>query len=457
MGMLDFFTGGKSGDATDAMRKAEEAFANVQAPTAAQLTLPELQKYVEAGIITPAQAQSYLQQSNAYNQETVPQSGTQAQIEALNQLSGIANAGAAGTPQEQAQMANAMSQMNTAIGGQEGAIEQGMQARGVPAALVQAALKEQSVGQQGQQAYLNAVNSQGQMYGNALNALSQKGAVGSGLQGQQNTQANTVAGAQNAMQQFNAQNQQQNAQFNAGNTQAANMANAANKQQVSNNNVGNANARTQYNAQVPQTVFGDQMQKASGQAGAYQNIANLAQNQGQQNAGLWGGLINTATSFIPKPGMAGAAGAAGGAAPTGYNPNVAPNQYASLGYAHGGVIRPAPKPPTPIITVGSPRGAHGGYVEGHDHALCMASGGYCMEGGGMVPGDPPSIAGDSLANDQIPIQASPGEAVIPRSSVAQNPEAVNSLLGNQDAGPQIDFQDVATLLKAMRSIRLGVA
>ncbi len=430
MSMLDFFTGGKSGAAEEAMRKAQEAFANVNTPTAADLTLPELQQYVQAGVITPAQAEAYLQQSNAYNNEAIPQTGTQAQIEALNQLSQVANAGAEGTPQEQAQMANAMAQMNTAIGGQEGAIQQGMQARGVPAALVQAALQQQAVGQEGQNAYLAAVNAQGQMYGNALNALSQKGQVGQGLQGQQNTQDNTVAQAQNAMQQFNAQNQQQNSQFNAGNTQAANMANAGNKQQVANNNVGNANARTQYNAQVPQTVFQDAMQKASGQAGAYQNIANLAQNQGQQNAGLWGGIINAGTSFIPG---AGAAKAASGMsqAPGGYNPNVAPNQYASLGYAHGGVVD-------------------------HDHALCMASGGYCMEGGGMVPGEA-SVGGDSLANDQIPIHASPGEAVIPRSSVAENPEAVNALLGDQNPGPQLDFQDVATLLKAMRSIRMGVA
>lgn len=410
MSLLDFFTGGKDNAAEDAMRKAQEAFANVQTPTAAQLTLPELQQYIEAGVVTPAQAESYLQKQNAYNNEVVPQTGTQAQIEALNQLSKVADAGAQGTPEEQAQMANAMAQMNTAIGGQEGAIEQGMQARGVPAALVQAALKEQQVGQQGQNAYLAAVNAQGQMYQNALNALSQKGSVGQALQGQQNTQANTVAQAQNAMQQFNAQNQQQNSQFNAANTQAANMANAANKQQVANNNTGLSNARTQYNAQVPQTVFQDQLQKASGQAGAFQNLGNLEQQQGQQNAGIWGGLINTATSFIPKP-----------------TANV------------------------PQTTTA----AHGGIVD-HDHALCMASGGYCMEGGGMVPGQA-SIGGDSLANDQIPIHASPGEAVIPRSSVAQNPEAVDALLGNQNPGPQIDFQDVATLLKAMRSIRLGVA
>ena len=42
MGILDLLTGGSSSDAMEAMRKAQEMFANVKAPSAADLTLPEL-------------------------------------------------------------------------------------------------------------------------------------------------------------------------------------------------------------------------------------------------------------------------------------------------------------------------------------------------------------------------------------------------------------------------------
>ncbi len=411
MSLLDTFTGGKSSDAADALNRAEGYFGGIQTPTIQQLTLPELQKYVEAGIMTPAEAQSYLQQSNAFANENVGQTGTGAQVQALNQLSGIANAGAGGTPQEQAQMEQALQTMRTADQGSLGAIEQGMAARGTPRALIQAAMASQVQGQNAQTAHNDAVNAQSAMYQNALNALAQKGNVGANLQGQQNTQANTVAQAANAMQQFNAQNQQQGAQFNAANQQAANMANAANRQQISNNNVGNSNARTQYNAQVPETVFNNQIQKAQGQAGAATNIGNLYQNQGQQNAGITAGLINLGTSFIPKP----TAGI-----PTGQNT--------------------------------TPQYAHGGYVD-HDHSICMAHGGYCMAEGGQVPGDS-DFPGDTEANDTVPAMLSPGEAVIPRSSVQEHPEAVDSLL---DGGDQDDVQDVATLLKAMRMIRMGVA
>lgn len=428
MSLLDTFTGGKSGEAGDALKRAEGYYGNIQTPTIGQLTLPELQKYVEAGIITPAQAQSYLQQNNAYADQNIDQSGTAGQIEALNKLSAVTDAGEMGTPAEQAAMENSISQMNTAVGGQRGAIEQEMAARGTPMALIQAALSNQSLGQDAQQAHLDAVNAQGQAYQAALNAMSQAGSLGGQLQGQQNTQANTVAGAANAMQQFNAQNQQQNSQFNAGNTQEANMANAANRQQIANNNTGLSNSRTMYNANLPQQNFNNQMQKAAGQAGAATAYGNMQQAQGGQNAGIISGLINTATSFIPKPGGAAAGGGGGmSQAPSGYSPNVAPNQYAQLGYAQGGII-------------------------GCGHSMCH--GGVCMADGGEVPGES-NFPGDSPMNDTVHAQLSPGEAVIPRSSVEQNPDTVMSLLGDQGGGQNSDVQDVATILKALRAIRMG--
>lgn len=428
MALLDFVTGGKSGGAEDALRRAEAYFSGVRTPTKEELTLPELEQYVQAGILTPAQAQAYLQESNAYANQVIPQTGTQAQIEALNRLSEVAGAGPEGTPLQQAQMANTLSQMNTAIGGQRGAIEQAMAAKGTPQALIQAALANQTVGQEGQQAYLNAVNAQGQAYQNALNAMSQGGALGGQLQGQQNAQANQVAGAQNAMQQFNAANQQQNSQFNAANQTAANLTNLQNKQNVGNQNVGLANTRTAYNANLPQQIFQNQMAKAQGQAGAATNIGNLYEREGQQNAGLMGGLLNTAATVLGGT-YGGPAGAV--AANQIFQPRNPTEERFNRGYAKGGIVD-------------------------HDHGYCMAHGGICLAEGGQVPGRAP-MPGNTEMNDIVHANLSPGEAVIPRSSVAQNPEIVMSLLGQREPEPQIDFRDVASLLKAMRSIRMGVS
>lgn len=409
MGLLSSITGGKSNSAIDALKRAEAYFGQVKLPEKAELLLPELQKYVEAGVMTPAEAEAILQERNAYADMNVDQTGTGAQIAALNRLSQVADAGAEGTPMQQAQMANTLSRMNTSVGGQRGAIEQAMAAKGTPTALIQAALANQTVGQEAQQAHLDAVNSQAAAYQAALDAMAKQGSLGGQLQGQQNQQANTVAQAQNAMQQFNAANQNQMGMFNAANQQQANAMNAQNKQNVSNANTGTANYRTEYNAKIPQQVFANQMEKAKGQAGAATNIGNLYQQQGQQNAGLFAGLASGAASFIPKGG--------GGGAPAGYNPNMTPDMLP--GYAHGGVVQ------DPM---------------------------YCADGA-IIPGDA-NFPGDTEMNDTVPINASPGEAIIPRTAVAENPEVVASLL-NEDQ--QIDVQDVAVLLKALRAIRMGVA
>lgn len=428
MSLLDLFTGGKDSDATDALNRAEIALSSIQTPTAEALTLPQLQQYVQAGIMTPAEAQAYLQNSNAYNTENIDQTGTAAMQQALGQLSGIADAGPMGTPVEQAQIAQTQQQLNNTVQGQRGAIEQQMEAKGTPAAMIQAALMNQNVGQDAQQAYQNSLNQQAAAYQAAVQALSEKANVGGALQGQQNTQANTVANAQNAMQQFNAANQQQNSQFNAANKQAANAYNAQNAQNVSNQNVSTGNARTAYNAQVPETVFNNQLQKAQGQAGVNEQQANNLMQQGQQNAGIISGLIGAGTSL-------------GGNYMLGQG----------LQARAPGAITQAPQSEFPMM-------ARGGMVSSHEG--CYHDGGICMESGGMVPGKAP-IPGDSLKNDKIHIMASPGEAVIPRTSVAQHmPEVLGLIAGARRPMPTPGStpahpHDVASVLEALKQIRMG--
>lgn len=424
MSLLDILTGGKSGEASDLERQAMRAFQGLQAPSAQALSLPELQQYVQAGVITPAQAQAYLQQNNALAESNISQTGTQAQTEALNRLSEVANAGAEGTPVQRAQVAQLMQEMNRNLAGQRGAINQDFQARGIPTSLLQAALAQQTAGQDAQAANQAGLQAQSQAYQTALNAMAQGGQLGGQLQGQQNQQANTVAQAQNAMQQFNAANQQNAAEANAARQQAANTGNTALQNQVSQQNTGLANQRTQYNTQVPQQVYQNQLQRAQGMAGTAQQAAQTAMQQGQQQAGLFGGLLGAGATL--------AGGAMGG--PIGA---AAANQYAGQGYQYG--------PPAGTNVMQYRPYAHGGVVEGYNQ------GGLCMDAGGMVPGQAEN-SGDSINNDTVHIMASPGEAVIPRSTVQSQPQEVLSLLAGENS-PDPSPQDIATLLKAMKIMR----
>ena len=258
--------------------------------------------------------------------------------------------------------------------------------------------------------------------------MSQGGAAGNALQGQQNTQANTVAQATNAMQQFNAQNQQAASAANQSAQQQANAYNAQNAQNVSNANTATNQYQTEYNAQVPETVFENQLQKATGQSGIAENQANQATQAGQQQAGLIGGLLGSGAEIAGDYMTGGALEAA-----------LAANKIAQPQSSGGGNSN--------IVTT-----AHGGIIP--DHSGCYHEGGICMEEGGMVPGRP-KVPGDSLKNDTVTAHVSPGEAVIPRTSVSQHLPEVLALMsgGAKPPPPGHHPQDVATLLAAMRHLR----
>ncbi len=451
-GISDWLTGGRDQQAEQALNNAMAEYGNIKAPTQQELSLPELQMYVNAGLMTPAQAQAYLQQSNAFSNENIDQSGTAAMQQALGQLSSIADAGPMGTPTQQAQSAQTIQGMNNAVQGQRGAIEQAMQAKGTPAALVQAALQNQYAGQDAQQAYHNSLDQQSAAYQQALQALSAKGQLGGQLQGQQNTQANTVAQAQNAMQQFNAANQQNSAEANAARQQQAGAYNTQNAQSIGNANIQNKNARTQYNTQQRQTAFDDAMQRAAGIAGVANSQASNYQLMGQQAAGVAGGLMNF---MAPQPftgqsagstmagGGAGGGGGAGAAAP-------AANFAGSAMGGGGGAAAGGLGAEDSMIMF-----AAGGGMVPSKHEYCYHDGGICMEGGGKVPGRA-EMQGDSLQNDTVHARLSPGEAVIPRSVVAQHPAEVGHLLQQRNGtGAPAHPHDVASVLEALKQIRMG--
>ena len=399
MGLLDFVTGGKSGAATEAMRKAQEMFANVKEPTAQELTLPELQKYVQQGLLTPAQAQAVLNKQNAYDTTVVPGEGRNAQIAALNQLQDIAGAkGMDATAQAQTQQT--LNALNTNMQGQRGAILDSFAQRGVPLSLASEAMQNQVLGQDAQAANANALQANADAQMRALQALQGSANVGANVQGQDWNQANTKAAAQNAINQWNSQVANVANENNAARQQQANAYNTGVKQDISNQNVGAGNYRTQYNAQIPQQQFSNTMQKAGGQANAYQGMANLSSQQGNQMMGLIGTGAGIAGSMFGGP--------VGGIA------------------AKGAV------------------NSLSGFNDPNNRNDAMAQNPYSK--GGIVPGKP-RVEGDSPANDTVPARLSPGELVVPRSIVK---EFVGHLPKKHGAAHP---DDVKSVLKALSELR----
>ena len=389
MSLLDAMTGGKSSESSGDIEKALLDIQGVGVPTVQSMQY-QLQKLVQAGVLTPEMAQTYLQSPNALASENVDQTGTKAQEEEISQLLGAADQGGL-NPNEQAQMQSIIQGLNTQEKGANDAVVQNQAARGALTGGETMAAQLQN----NQAADVNAnqlgLGTASNAYTQMLNELTSAGAAGSALQGQENTQANTVASATNAINQFNAAQQQATENENVGAKNTAQQFNLENEQGISNQNTENANAYSAYQAQLPQEVEQDQMQKAAAEAGVSENAATNATTQGGQEAGLIGGLV-------------GAAGDVGAA------------------YA------------TPV------KAAYGGEIES-------------FLNGGIVDGKA-KVHGNSPKNDTVPAVLSPGEVVLPRT-ISQNPQPdkVMSFLNRIRGSKMPHPDDTAHVLKALGRLR----
>lgn len=402
LSILDVLTGGKSNSAESALKRAEAAFAGIKLPTASELTLPELQKYVQAGILTPAEAKAVLQQGNAYNDIHLDPGSTESEVDAINKLKEVGAKGGM-TDTMKAQLTEALDKVATSTRGTNASILDQMAQKGIPTSLMANAAMMNENANASRDANLTATQSAGQAEQNAINAMMNEGNLASSLHGQQYNEAANKAAAENAMKQWNAGATNATSEANAGRTQQANLYNTQNIQDVSNQNIGNTNKRSAYNVTVPQQVFGNAMAKASGQAGVNQAQANQYTQSGNQILGLIGaGVGAAANAFAPGAGTAATA-----------------------------------KPGMPSELANDP---------------------YFYSHGAVVPGKAP-VPGDSSKNDIVPARLSPGELVVPRS-IASNPDAVKRFVQNlahQKEKSPVHPSDVHAVLEALTQRRASNA
>lgn len=114
----------------------------------------------------------------------------------------------------------------------------------------------------------------------ALDAIAQAGALGGQIRGQEFGEEAQKASAMDAIARFNAQNRQDVSSSNVAARNAAALREAEMRQQLENLRATNANAQQQYNKQLLQTRFQNEMDKAKGVSNAYTGQAD----QHQKNA-----------------------------------------------------------------------------------------------------------------------------------------------------------------------------
>lgn len=430
-GITDFLTGGANSQAEDALNKALAAYSGVNTPGIQDLTLPELQQYVQAGILTPEQAQAVLQQSNAYNDINVDPTARKASIDALTKLQDIGDSGGMDDT-ERAKLAQIQSQENQTLGSQRSSILDQMDQRGIPSSLMGVAEQLGAAGQDAEQAHQDALSANADASTRALQALEASGNLGNQISGQQFSEQAQKAAAQNAIDQWNAANATTVNLNNAQLRTNANAANLSNEQNIANTNTQNTNARTSYNANLPQQIFADQMAKAAGEAGVQEARANQYTGVAQQNAGTAGAIINLAA---PQPFTGQSAGSTMAGSPGG-------------GGGGGGAMPAAGGAGASMAGGGS---AGGGAASGAAaDAVMLAS------HGGVVPGHP-MVHGDSPKNDTQPALLSPGEMVIPASKTHDPQTALSFIkhLHRQTAQGAAHPEDIKSVLHALGSMRQG--
>ncbi len=275
-----------------AERQGLQGFSNLTPPSPEELKV-QLQQMVYRGDITPEMAQTVMQDPSKMNEIMTDPSAKSAQLQALQQLQGISTQGGM-TATDKAQLGDIQSQQAQAERGTRGAIQQNAAERGISGSgldLASEMANQQGSATRGNQAGLD-VAAQAQQ--RALQAIQASGQLGGQIEGQNFGEAASKATAADAINKFNTQNRQSVQMANVAATNAANARNVETKQNVSDQNTGIANTQAMTNAQAHQTAYQDALSKASGVAGAENNIAAGQRTAAGQKLGFEGGLIGTA-------------------------------------------------------------------------------------------------------------------------------------------------------------------
>ena len=386
---------------------------------------------MQAGILTPQEAQAYLEGQSAFATTTADNTGMNTELSTIGQLQDIVNKGG-NDAEEQANIQQILDTLGTTESGNNAAILRDAAARGVSNAGTTLAARLASNQNDATNANTNALSVAANAEARNLAALSSEGTLGGQVQGQEYTQTANAANAADAIAKFNAQQKEQVNQLNTTEANAAKAANLATAQDVANKNTVTAQTQQESIPAAQQQAYQDALQKASAGMTGAEALANQQTQTGQQNAGILGGLIGTAGTVTAA--------------------ELAGNPYTALATALA-------TPNTNVNTTtdsGTPKAATGGRIMPGGVQPPMN-----MKSGGPVPGTP-MVPGDSPRNDTQLAKLSPGEIVLPRSVTqpAPDPNKVMQFLRSlprPQAKPSIHPKAVLDTLRGLSLHHQGAA
>lgn len=295
-GITDLLTGGNSSRAAGASQAAVDALAALQTPDIAQMQL-ELEGLVQQGVISPQQAQAFMQEKTGLSEIATDPRLRNAQMDALASLQETVDAGGMDA-QARSRINEVMAETAAQERGSREAIMANARARGIGGSgmeLAQQLMNQQaSAGRASQQGFDVAAEAERRK----SEALQQLASLGGNIRGQDFDEQARVAQAQDAINQFNTQNRQQVANKNVDINNAAQERNLAEKQRIADANAATRNQQQAANKQLIQQDFENRYKRAGGQSQALSNqAANYAQ-AGQRTQQLVGTGITAAAMYF---------------------------------------------------------------------------------------------------------------------------------------------------------------
>lgn len=293
MSILDFLGGGGDSAAAEIQKRMMNEARSLPLPVLKEY-FPELYQVV-AEMNPEMDSAVNLGPSQMQGIATDP-SLRQAQLNALARLEsmGLGEQSA----EDQARMANIVSDVNSNLQGQQGAIMQNLAQRGMSGGGSELVARQiASQGAANRMADM-ALDAKAQAERRALDAIIQSGQLGGQMQAQDFQQQSQKAQAADAIARFNAANQQGVQSANVGARNQAQMYNVGQKQDVAQMNVGARNQAQQRNLSLPQQQYENELRKRGLVNQAQQGMADAYRAEAAANRQLIGGAIGAGAKFF---------------------------------------------------------------------------------------------------------------------------------------------------------------
>lgn len=247
-----------------------------------------MQKFQEAGILTPELEQAVNAGTSKAAEATGDKQGVDAQKSALQMLQQRSQSGL--SPQDMANMNNLHQQIAAEAEGRRQQILQNFAARGQGGSGSELIASLQNAQAGTNQANQGGLNIAAQAQQNALSALVQGANLGGALNQQAFSQNLQKGQAADEFQRFNVSNQIAQQARNVGAQNAAQAANLANKQGIMNANTGQYNQEQLRQRDAEQQMYTNKMNLAIAKSNAYNNQGTNLQNQANSTAQQWASI-----------------------------------------------------------------------------------------------------------------------------------------------------------------------